>query len=95
MVRCFQHSSRSCSRPETKGYWRPLPFWRKQLNNAQRNYSATDREQDHFRHHIEGQPIAVRTDHLQLVGSLEKAADTVLPIPRRHWNRIAQFIDEL
>ena len=87
---------------KTKGYWRPLAFWSKQLNNAQMNYSATDRELlavsyavDHFRHHIEGQPITVRTDHLPLVGSLKKAADTALPIPRRHLNRIAQFIDEV
>ena len=26
------------------GYWRPLEFWSKQLNEAQMNYSATDRE---------------------------------------------------
>ena len=85
-----------------KGYWRPLVFWSKQLNKAQMNYSATDRELlavsyavDHFRSHIEGQPITVRTDHLPLVGSLKKAADTALPIPRRHLNRIAQFIDEI
>ena len=60
------------------------------------NYSATDREllavsyaADHFRHHIVGQPITIRTDHLPLVGSLKKAADTALPIPHRHLNRIA------
>ena len=85
---------------KTKGYWRPLAFWSKQLNNAQMNYSATDRELlavsyavDHFRHHIEGQPITVRTDHLPLVGSFKKAADTAVPILRRPLNRIAQFID--
>ena len=85
------------------GYWRPLEFWSKQqLNEAQMNYSVTDRELlavsyavDHFRSHIEGQPITVRTDHPPLVGSLNKAADTALPIPRRHLNRIAQFIDEM
>ena len=84
------------------GFWRPLAFWSKQLNNAQMNYSATDRELlavsyavDNFCSHIEGQPITVRTDHLPLVGSLRKAADTALPIPRRHLNRIAQFIDDV
>ena len=25
------------------GIWKPLSFWSRQLNNAQRNYSATDR----------------------------------------------------
>ena len=85
-----------------KGLWRPLAFWSKQLNRAQINYSATDRELfamsyavDHFRSHIEGQPITVRTDHLPLIGSLKKAADTALPIPRRHLNRISQFIDHV
>ena len=85
-----------------KGLWRPLAFWSKQLNRAQMNYSATDRELlaisyavDHFRSHIEGQPITVRTDHLPLIGSLKKAADTDLPIPRRHLNRISQFIDHV
>jgi len=84
------------------GFWRPLAFWSKQLNNAQMNYSATDRELlavsyavDNFCSHIEGQPFTVRTDHLPLVGSLRKAADTALPIPRRHLNRIAQFIDDV
>ena len=64
------------------------------------NYSATDRELlavsyavDHFRHHIEGQPITVRTDHLPLAGSFKKAAYTAVPILRRPLNRIAQFID--
>ena len=80
----------------------PLAFWSKQLNRAQMNYSATDRELlaisyavDHFRSHIEGQPITVRTDHLPLIGSLKKAADTALPIPHRYLNRISQFIDHV
>jgi hypothetical protein len=85
-----------------QGHWKPLAFWSKQLNKAQMAYSATDRELlavsyavDHFRSYIEGQPITVKTDHLPLVGSLRKVADTALPIPRRHLNRIAQFIDRI
>ena len=85
-----------------RGMWKPLSFWSKQLNNAQRNYSATDRELiavsysvDKFRSYLEGQPIIVRTDHLLLVGSLTKKADTALPIPRRHLLKIAQFVDQL
>ena len=50
---------------------------------------------DDFRSHIEGQPITVRIDHLPFIGSLKKAADTALPIPRRHLNRISQFIDHV
>ena len=84
------------------GIWNPLSFWSRQLNNAQRNYSATDRELlavsyavDKFRSYIEGQPIVVRTDHKPLVGSVTKKADTALPIPRRHLLKIAQFVDQL
>ena len=84
------------------GIWKPLSFWSRQLNNAQRNYSATDRELpavsyavDKFRSYLEGQPIVVRTDHKPLVGSVTKKADTALPIPRRHLLKIAQFVDQL
>ena len=85
-----------------RGMWKPLSFWSKQLNKAQCGYSATDRELiavsysvDKFRSYLEGQPIVVRTDHLPLVGSLTKKADTALPMPRRHLLKIAQFIDRL
>ena len=84
------------------GIWKPLSFWSRQLNSAQRNYSATDRELlavsyavDKFRSYLEGQPIVVRTDHKPLVGSVTKEADTALPILRRHLLNIAQFVDQL
>ena len=82
------------------GIWKP--FWSRQLNSAQRNYAATDRELlavsyavDKFRSYVEGQPIVVLTDHKPLVGSVAKKADTAVPIPRRHLLRIAQFVDQL
>lgn len=85
-----------------RGMWKPLSFWSRQLNKAQRNYSATDRELlavsysvDKFRSYLEGQPIIVRTDHKPLVGSVTKKADTALPIPRRHLLKIAQFVEQL
>ena len=85
-----------------RGLWKPLSFWSKQLNHAQRGYSATDRELlavsyavDKFRAYLEGQPIIVRTDHQPLVGALTKKADTALPVPRRHLLKIAQFVDQL
>ena len=76
--------------------------WSKQLNHAQRGYSATDRELlavsyavDKFRAYIEGKPIIVRMDHQPLVGALTKKADNALPVPRRHLLKIAQFVDQL
>ena len=83
------------------GLWKPLSCWSKHLNKAQRGYSATDRliavsyAVDTFRSYLEGQPIVVRTDHLPLVGSLTKKADTALPMLRRHLLKIAQFVDQL
>ena len=81
----------SCSYNSNVGLWKPLSFWSKQLNHAQRGYSATDRELlavsyavDTFRAYIVGQPIIVRTDHQPLVGALTKNSDTALPVPRRH-----------
>ena len=85
-----------------KGRWRPLAFLSKQLNKAQSNYLATDREllailysAEHFRGYIERQPITVRTDHKPLVGVLKKTSDKALPLQRRHLIRIAQFIDDI
>ena len=84
------------------GIWKPLSLWSRQLNNAQRNYSATDRELlavsyavDKFRSYLEGRLIVIRTDHKPLVGSVTKKADTALPIPRRNLLKIAQFVDQL
>ena len=84
------------------GIWKPLSLWSRQLNNAQRNYSATDRELfavsyavDKFRSYLECQHIVVQTDHKPLVGSVVKKADTTLPIPRRHILKIAQSVDQL
>ena len=85
-----------------RGVWKPLSFWSKQLNHAQRGYSATDRELlavsyavDKFRAYLKGQPIIVRTYHQPLVGALTKTSDTALPVPRRHLLKIAQFVDQL
>ena len=85
-----------------RGVWKPSSFWSKQLNHAQRGYSATDRELlavsyavDKFRAYLEGQPIIVRTDYQPLVGSLIKKDDTAVPVPRRHLLKIAQFVDQL
>ena len=65
------------------GLWKPLSFWNNQLNNAQRNYSATYRELlsvsyavYKFRSYIEGQPIVVLTDHTPRVGSVTRHSIT-------------------
>ena len=79
-----------------QGILKPLSFWSRQLNNAQRNYSATNRELlavsynvDKFRSYLGDHLIVVRTDYRPLVGSVTKKADTALPIPRHHLLKIA------
>ncbi|CAB4043072.1 Hypothetical predicted protein [Paramuricea clavata] len=58
--------------------WRPLAFWSKALNRAQRAYSAFDKELlalsaavKHFRFFLESWPVALRTDHKPLISALE------------------------
>ena len=101
-MRCIQHCcwGRSGSTPTRN--LETAEIWSRQLNNAERNYSATDRELlavsyavDKFRSYLEGQPIVVRTDHKPLVGFVTKKADTALPFPRRHLLKIAPFVDQL
>jgi hypothetical protein len=62
--------------------WRPLGFFSAQLNKAEINYSAFDRELlavvaaiRHFRYILEGRTFVVFTDHKPLVGALHRRSD--------------------
>jgi hypothetical protein len=62
--------------------WRPLGFFSAQLDRAQINYSAFDRELfavmaafKHFRYVLEGRPFTIFTDHRPLVGALSRRSD--------------------
>jgi hypothetical protein len=62
--------------------WRPLEFFSAQLDKAQANYSAFDRELlavvaaiKHFRYMLEGRSFVVFTDHKPLVGALGRRSD--------------------
>ena len=45
----------------------------------------------HLREYVEGQGVAVKTDHTPLVGPIHKKSDNLSPFQRRHLNRIAQY----
>ena len=82
--------------------WVPLAFWSKTLNNAQRGYSATDRELlaasyslAHFRDFVEGHKVIVRTDHRPLVEMVKKAGDVDSDFQRRHLTRIAERVSDI
>jgi hypothetical protein len=75
--------------------WRPLGFFSAQLNKAEVNYSAFDRELlavvaaiCHFRYMLEGRSFVVFTDHKPLVAALHRRSD---PISARQLSFIAEF----
>jgi hypothetical protein len=64
--------------------WRPLGFFSAQLNKAEANYSAFDRELlavvaaiRHFRYMLEGRKFVIFTDHKPLVGALHRRSDPI------------------
>jgi hypothetical protein len=78
--------------------WRPLGFFSAQLNKAEVNYSAFDRELlaviaaiRHFRHLLEGRSFVVFTDHKPLVGALHRRSDPISARQQRHLSFIAEF----
>ncbi len=78
--------------------WRPLGFFSAQLNKAEINYSAFDRELlavvaaiRHFRYILEGRNFVVFTDHKPLVGALHRRSDPISARQQRHLSFIAEF----
>jgi hypothetical protein len=78
--------------------WRPLGFFSAQLDKAQLNYSAFDRELfavvaaiKHFRFMLEGRPFTVFTDHRPLLGALSRQSDLWSGRQQRHLSFIAEF----
>jgi hypothetical protein len=79
--------------------WRPLGFFSAQLDKAQLNYSAFDRELfavvaaiKHFRFMLEGRPFTVFTDHRPLLGALSRRSDAWSGRQQRHLSFIAEFL---
>ncbi len=78
--------------------WRPLGFFSAQLDKAQANYSAFDRELlavvaaiKHFRYMLEERPFTVFTDHRPLAGALSRRSDPLSGRQQRHLSFIAEF----
>lgn len=67
---------------KTANGWQPLSFFSRKLDNAQKKYSAYDRELlavyaaiKHFRHLLEGREFAIFTDHKPLTYAVHQKAD--------------------
>lgn len=77
---------------------KPIAFFSKKLDKAQRNYSTYDRELlsiylaiKHFRYFIEGRKLIIRTDHKPLIFAFRQKLDKASPRQIRQLDFIAQF----
>ncbi|XP_078264112.1 uncharacterized protein LOC144598103 [Rhinoraja longicauda] len=82
----------------TDGGWRPLAFFSRHLDNAQKKYSAFDRELlalylavRHFRYFLEGRPFTAYTDHKPLTFALAKVSDPWSARQQRQLAYISEF----
>ena len=80
---------------------RPLGFYSKKLSDAEKKYSAFDKELlalylsiKHYRHHLEGRSFTVWTDHKPLCGALRSSTDRS-PRQTRHLSFIAEFTTDI
>ena len=81
--------------------WVPLAFFSRKLSDAEKKYSAFDRELlascsavKHFRHFLEGRPFTLYTDHKPLTFALSIETDRS-PRQTRHLAFIAEFTTDI
>lgn len=81
---------------------KPLAFFSRKLNNAQKNYSTYDRELlamyqavKYFRHMLEGRKFAIYTDHKPLTFAFRQKSDKTLARPARQLDYISQFTTDI
>jgi hypothetical protein len=83
------------------GIWRPICFFSRKLSSAETKYSAFDRELlaiyeaiKYFRHHVEGKPLTVYTDHMPLTFAFSSASDRS-PCQNNHLSYVAEYTTDL
>lgn len=82
----------------TQDGWEPLAFFSKKLINAEKNYSAYDRELlsayaavKHFRFMLEGRDFVLYTDHKPLTFAFVQSSEKAPPRRLRQLDFISQF----
>ena len=82
--------------------WRPLAFFSKKLNNAQKKYSTIDRELTaiyyavrKFYYYLEGRKFQIITDHKPLMYIMAQDQDKAPALRCRQLSYIAQFNTEI
>lgn len=84
------------------GRWKPLGFFSKKFNEAQRKYSTYDRELlsiymavRHFRRMFEGRELIIYTDHKPLLTALTTDSKNETPLRTRYLEFIGQFTSNI
>lgn len=80
----------------------PIGFFSKKLSNAQKKYSAFDRELlaaylaiIHFKHQIEGRNVMLLTDHKPLCSSFYSTTPSKSDRQQRHLALLTEFINDI
>lgn len=78
--------------------WRPIEYWSKKFNSAQRNYHAAERETcaivyalAHWRHLIFGRPFTVNTDNTASKYLASKSVQQLSPRDARWIEKLAYY----
>ena len=81
--------------------WVPLAFFSRKLSEAEKKYSAFDKELlaaysaiKHFKYFLEGRKFTLYTDHKPLTSAIQSAADRS-PRQTRHLSFIAEFTTDI
>ena len=84
------------------GNWKPLAFFSRKLDKAQKNYSTFDRELfaiyaavKHFGYFIEGRRFHIFTDHKPLTFAFASNSDRWTPRQQRHLAFIAEHTTDI
>ena len=84
------------------GTWKPLAFFSRKLDKAQKSYSTFDRELlamysaiKHFAYFLEGRKFHIYTDHKPLTFALASSSERWTPRQQRHLSFIAEYTADL
>ena len=89
-------------RSRGSGPWEPLAYFSKKLSQAEKKYSAFDRELlaiylgvRHFRHYLEGRDFPIFTDHRPLTFAMGKSSEPWSHRQARHLEYISQYSTDI
>ena len=84
------------------GSWKPLAFFSRKLDKAQKSYSTFDRELlaiysaiRHFAYFLEGRHFHIYTDHKPLTFALASGSEHWTPRQQRHLSLIAEYTTDI